>query len=135
MNTYLSESLILDGYRLVRFLGRGGFGEVWLCQSETIGDYRALEFIPSGNSDQLKKSIRRCFTIERLRPTGMVHAVVVAANRSVNAVVLALTDNVTARLGFLNQMAIIIGSCPARPQFGRQVSRYTSTEYGIYVEI
>ncbi len=45
----------LDGYRLVRFLGRGGFGEVWLCQSETMGDYRALKIIPAGDADRLKK--------------------------------------------------------------------------------
>lgn len=46
---------VLDGYRLVRFLGRGGFGEVWLCQSEAMGDYRALKFITASNSDQLEK--------------------------------------------------------------------------------
>jgi hypothetical protein len=26
MSAYLSNSLILDGYRLIRFLSRGGFG-------------------------------------------------------------------------------------------------------------
>lgn len=51
----LQKDQLLDGYRLIRLIGRGGFGEVWLCQSEAMGDYRALKFIPAGTTELLEK--------------------------------------------------------------------------------
>ena len=45
MRTRLSENMILDGYRLVRRIGAGGFGEVWLCRSGAMGGWHALKFI------------------------------------------------------------------------------------------
>ncbi len=32
----------MDGYCLIRFIGHCGFGEVWLCRSEAMGDSRQV---------------------------------------------------------------------------------------------
>ena len=45
----------LDGYRLIRLIGSGGFGVVWLCQSEALGDFRALKFIPAIDPGRIQK--------------------------------------------------------------------------------
>ena len=55
MSHSLTAGQIYDGYRLIRFLGRGGFGEVWLCQSEAVGDFRAFKWIPATGDDRLEK--------------------------------------------------------------------------------
>ena len=55
MSAPLTSGQILDGYHLVRFIGRGGFGEVWLCRSAAMGDYRALKFIQSTHADRFDK--------------------------------------------------------------------------------
>jgi|GEM_PF-682012 len=55
MSSHLSSGQVLDGYHLVRFIGQGGFGEVWLCRSESMGDYRALKFIPTTHADRFDK--------------------------------------------------------------------------------
>jgi len=55
MSQPLHADQIYDGYRLIRFLGRGGFAEVWLCQSEAVGDFRAFKWIPTTGSDHLEK--------------------------------------------------------------------------------
>lgn len=51
----LTADISFDGYQLVRFLGRGGFGEVWLCRAGATGSYHALKFISASDSDLIEK--------------------------------------------------------------------------------
>ena len=55
----LSPDDSLDGYRLIRRIGAGGFGDVWLCQSEAAqeGEFRALKFIPDTDPGRLLKEL------------------------------------------------------------------------------
>jgi hypothetical protein len=50
MTSPLTADISLDGYQLVRFLGRGGLGEVWLCRSGATGSYHGLEYFSDPES-------------------------------------------------------------------------------------
>jgi len=45
MSALPAVGMEIDGYRLVRQIGQGGFGSVWLCRSETTQSYHALKWV------------------------------------------------------------------------------------------
>jgi len=47
----------IDGYRLIRPIGRGGFGTVWLCQVEATGEFKALKILPASDAVQLEREL------------------------------------------------------------------------------
>ena len=57
MSENLKPGDVLDGYEIVRQIGAGGFGTVWLCRTQSMGDCRALKFISGANREVLQKEL------------------------------------------------------------------------------
>ena len=53
--TVLVPDLSFDSYLTLRQVGSRGFGEIWTCRPESLGDLRALNFIPSSRAGCLDK--------------------------------------------------------------------------------
>lgn len=54
----LEPGSVLDGYQILRRIGVGGFGEVFLCRNEITTDYRALKFISASSSALAEKELQ-----------------------------------------------------------------------------
>ena len=54
---------------LLRRIGRGGFGEVWLARNQTTGGLRAVKVIPLRNATMVDAAGRELVSLSRLEQT------------------------------------------------------------------
>ena len=64
--TLATGEIVHPGYKLLKHLGRGGWGEVWKAVDQD-GQYRALKFLPCSSQQVAHKEIRGLQSIRQLK--------------------------------------------------------------------
>src|SRR3954449_11805008 len=65
-------ALVLGRYRLVRRLGSGGMGTVWLAHDERLDRPVAVQRVPTADADQAERARREALAAARLSHPGIV---------------------------------------------------------------
>src|SRR3954452_7055255 len=65
-------ALVLERYRLVRRLGSGGFGTVWLAHDERLDRPVAVKRVPTGDAASAERAPREALAAARLSHPGIL---------------------------------------------------------------
>ena len=48
----------LDGYELIRPIGEGGFGQVWMCRATFTGEFKALKIVRASSTGEMAREFQ-----------------------------------------------------------------------------
>ena len=68
----LPDGLVIPDHQLVRCIGKGGYGEIWLART-VMGTFRAVKIVFRSNFDDIKPYKREFKGIEKFEPLSRSH--------------------------------------------------------------
>src|SRR5690242_19133452 len=91
-----------DGYRLVRPLGRGSFGQVWEA-ADRQGERVALKFVACGGDLAAAREVKNVLAIQALSHPGLVRIGRVWSDRGYVVLTMDIADGSLADLAAVSQ--------------------------------
>src|SRR5687767_9441797 len=68
----LPDGVVIPDHQLVRRIGRGGYGEIWLART-VMGTFRAVKIVFRSNFEDIKPYRREFKGIEKFEPLSRSH--------------------------------------------------------------
>jgi len=97
---------------LLRQIGKGGFGEVWLARNQTTGGLRAVKIVPLRGTGPVDPTGREIVSLSRLEQTARV--------RDPNLVTIHHVDRTAANLFYIMDTADDLSGGPVSEAGGKR---------------